>query len=647
MQSNCDNMDLVRRSSRLKSTKTTFSPSIHSKTRNRSSTAVKEVHKVAYKLDKNKAMKQQIEASERTDNVDIKLTSGNLVIIFSSAAYLEFKAVTLNYLASKKLTLKGKDTEARTDDEEDKPIVSECYTVLHENTKLFVMNFYNSTCKLVLNGNQNHISKFIEDFLSDVLTLLDRNTLFHEINKTIRACCENYLTQSRPKNNLPQQKKKSKKLSVQTVPTCDNTKEGPQLLQTISAPSNKFPLCPICLLPCDNEPTSIGCDKCDKWLHFSCEGITKTEIDNLPEKYHCKTCTMQINSRKALSSPQTQTLESTYENSSDLSSTQGHSVRNPTKQNSTTIMSLPCQTDTESRLVRPITSSIYTNMDTSPPSNISQPSTPCNALNEAEIRHLKSTLDQKEKQMRVKDNKILKYEAEIVQLKKQLSTNRSYTITIEEKNKDLQQSLLIANQRIDQLENNQNINNNNSAHRQEKSASSEMNEMKIWFLEQKLRQVELDVHKNNTELLILKNNSNTYAPLQQHQTQNKSRTRRRRRRHNNSSQHNDDTAFKTESIIDINGSYESPNMYDNPREDFLDKPSPPKIRKTPVPNHSQPKHVSPDTIHNSTSIPRYQNKEARPLSHQLQNTPLAWNTPPCNQTQILTTPNSTNQHRNI
>ena len=28
--------------------------------------------------------------------------------------------------------------------------------------------------------------------------------------------------------------------------------------------------------------------------------------------------------------------------------------------------------------------------------------------------------------------------------------------------------------------------------------------MKVWFLEQKLRQLELDVHRNNTELLMMK-----------------------------------------------------------------------------------------------------------------------------------------------
>jgi hypothetical protein len=36
---------------------------------------------------------------------------------------------------------------------------------------------------------------------------------------------------------------------------------------------------------------------------------------------------------------------------------------------------------------------------------------------------------------------------------------------------------------------------------------NEAADMKVWFLEQKLRQLELDVHRNNTELLIMKSHS--------------------------------------------------------------------------------------------------------------------------------------------
>lgn len=104
----------------------------------------------------------------------------------------------------------------------------------------------------------------------------------------------------------------------------------------------------------------------------------------------------------------------------------------------------------------------------------------------AEINHLKSIIDQKDKALKSKDKIILKCESENDHLKKQLSSNRSYSTTLEQKNRDLQHSLLIATQRIEQLET-KTSNTNCSSSYQGVHQQSEISEMKIWFMEQKVR----------------------------------------------------------------------------------------------------------------------------------------------------------------
>lgn len=147
----------------------------------------------------------------------------------------------------------------------------------------------------------------------------------------------------------------------------------------------------------------------------------------------------------------------------------------------------------------------------------------------------------------------------------------------------MQQSLIISNQRIQQLESQPNCDpcNTNSG----KSDSSEIKE--IWFLEQRLRQIELDVHENNTELILMKNN---LAAQQPQKSCTKTRRRRRKRPVNNcdsdkyASDHlSTDLHFNP---TDIDASNDTLEQQSSPTPaipdtmgNFLDKPSPAKIRR--------------------------------------------------------------------
>ena len=64
------------------------------------------VHTV-YNLNKKKAVSNKLEAAERTFSVAPEIKGGNLVLIFSAAAYLEFRSVTESVLSSAGLNLEN------------------------------------------------------------------------------------------------------------------------------------------------------------------------------------------------------------------------------------------------------------------------------------------------------------------------------------------------------------------------------------------------------------------------------------------------------------------------------------------------------------------------------------------------------------
>ncbi|VDH90543.1 Hypothetical predicted protein [Mytilus galloprovincialis] len=417
-------MELSRRSRRSRVTKVPFTPSKLKSKDAKVDTVNLTVLPVNYELDRSKAIKNKIEAASRPHSVILSMARGNIVITFSAAAYEEFKSVTINYLHSKGLTLNTTETTEKRG-----AVVSESTAVFEGNNKLFVLNFYNSKSKILLNGNQGHIITFVENYLIHILDILDRNDSFSDINEQIREYCEQFLNKSGQSAENCQEietastGKKLSSLNVNkalSLPAVDNAACGNEPLIG--------PQFPLCLANLNSNTESVG------------------------------------------QTPLTRTFE--------------------LKEN--------CQPTamTESLLDQVNTLPSGPNMANSPDNT---------ELHKAEIAHLQTQIEKRDKLLKVKDSKILKYESEIDQLKKQLSTNRAYSITLEDKNKDLQHSLLIINQRVEQLENypTQGSTNSHSCTQNVQSTpQSEIGEMKIWFLEQKVRQLELDVHKNNTELIF-------------------------------------------------------------------------------------------------------------------------------------------------
>jgi DNA-binding beta-propeller fold protein YncE len=184
-----ENIEIARRrSERVKVKKATHNPGkLVTKAGNKTQSEVKD-NWVDYILNRKKTVKKKLEDAERGFTVKTEIKPGNLVLIFSAAAYVEFKIITKSVINNSGLSIDETDTRDKTG-----AVVSESLAVRKENTKIFVLNFYNTSSKVLLNGNQLYIIDLITSSLSDILGILDRNEQFKEINNQIRDYCKTYL----------------------------------------------------------------------------------------------------------------------------------------------------------------------------------------------------------------------------------------------------------------------------------------------------------------------------------------------------------------------------------------------------------------------------------------------------------------------
>ncbi|CAC5401569.1 unnamed protein product [Mytilus coruscus] len=245
-------------------------------------------HHVNYTLNKSKAIKQKTEAADRIYTVTPQFTKGNLVLIFSAASYEELKYITINTLQTQDANIKSVETKNTNG-----AVISESYTIYENNEKLFVLNFYNSTSKVLLNGKQQHVLSFTKSYLVNILERLDRNVNFTSINTMIRNSCKQYLDMENSKvqkaesQHTPQQKEIGSKRNISS-----NMANNP------SIKNYTLPTCPISNERCTNKCKAVGCDTCDQWLHYDCEALSPEKIkiieENGDDNYICKACKIQI-----------------------------------------------------------------------------------------------------------------------------------------------------------------------------------------------------------------------------------------------------------------------------------------------------------------------------------------------------------------
>lgn len=323
-------MDVVRRSTRRKSTRVTYTPG-KINTRPRNVKHSRNDHTVSYTLDRNKAIEKKLEATRRPFTVTPVLSPGNLVLVFSAAAYEEFKQVTLNVLNSLSYNVNTTSTSDKTG-----VIISESLVVKENSVKLFVLNFYNSTSKVLLNGKQNHVLEFVNSTLRSILEILDRNSDFMSINCHIRKYCEEFLSNKTRSQTYTRDSNCSGggKTAISDHTTnnsnCSNSEKTittvhssdlvclsgndnsavmnpPALSPSIMVSSDESPSCPVCDKPCGEHSRSVACDNCDRWLHYKCENLSQRDIklyeSDITNNYICHSCTNLIDQNSTANNP--------------------------------------------------------------------------------------------------------------------------------------------------------------------------------------------------------------------------------------------------------------------------------------------------------------------------------------------------------
>ena len=224
----------------------------------------------------------------------LEYKKGNIVLTFSAAAFEEFRAIAKNILLSSGLNINQTNTADLKG-----VTVSESLEVKNGREKIFAINFYNSTSRVLLNGNHVHISEFVSTHLRDILQTLDHNKNFEQVNAKIREYCQSFL-------DIGKQEEESKNSDNCKCPTpllsVRNSDISGQDVDNVDTDT-----CPICLLVCDINSKAAQCDSCFRWSHYTCEKLTLEKIkeieSNNKAQYICKSCQLMKNEHRSPSQP--------------------------------------------------------------------------------------------------------------------------------------------------------------------------------------------------------------------------------------------------------------------------------------------------------------------------------------------------------
>ncbi|CAG2237180.1 unnamed protein product [Mytilus edulis] len=146
-----------------------------------------------------------------------------------------------------------------------------------------------------------------------------------------------------------------------------------------------------------------------------------------------------------------------------------------------------------------------------------------------EIISLKLEITHKDKGIKQKDSQIYKLQTEVSTQKKELAASRAYAIKLENDIRDLEHSLLIQKQK---QSSSVNADFNRQSPFSDNSNKSESENLKSWFLEQRMRQMELEICKQDNKI------SNLSDKLLDLRFDNNNQSTRSRQRQNRGRQNN-------------------------------------------------------------------------------------------------------------
>ncbi|CAG2188854.1 unnamed protein product [Mytilus edulis] len=231
------------------------------------------IHTKSYALNKKKALKKKIEASDREFSVVAIVKKGNLVIECDAGLFEVFKIELYRYFNDPSCTKVHSIT--KTIDEEGLTVEENISVKLaNQKRQLYKINLYNTTSRILVNGSQ--FLEFVKVDLPKVLETLDQNPLLKEINESIRSACLAGLSQletpvnhnighdTQPDENWGISSPKLNKLSISDISyneltedlQCDHIRGPPLDSQSVS--ENPDVTCvEMCSLSVNTSPIAI------------------------------------------------------------------------------------------------------------------------------------------------------------------------------------------------------------------------------------------------------------------------------------------------------------------------------------------------------------------------------------------------------
>ena len=213
-----------------------------------------------YNLNAERAVEKIHEATARSD-VTCELKGGNLILEFSSAAFLHFNSTFDKHFqnnANFSLT-----PHIRTDRGGNTVERSISVSAAHEHRKqLYRVNIYQTTCRVEVNGK--HLELFIQE-LYHIIEEMEIKNGYSRLNTLIKEQCEQLL--------------RNRRFIVQ-----ENQDELDDKVDI---------KCPKCNKNCLRR--AVVCSKGKHWVHYRCERLKDHEIEKLEDKkekisYICSQC---------------------------------------------------------------------------------------------------------------------------------------------------------------------------------------------------------------------------------------------------------------------------------------------------------------------------------------------------------------------
>ncbi|CAG2245676.1 EIF4G [Mytilus edulis] len=251
----------------------------------------------SYLLNEQKAIGKIVDATIRPTDVDLQYKHGNIILEFTAATYLHFSKTLLQHLeAHTDVTCSIHDKQDKSGKVVEQSIAVKCNQNLRQHYRI---NLYNTTCRVEVNGRNHHM---FFDELQAISKQMDSIKDYSSVNKKIREECIKLQQTSAKKinktsppailNNGASEDQSvttntfSKELTVANKNHQDTVNKGTDR----SVPDNICPKCNRTLLS-----RGVFCIKGNHWIHYACEKLKKSEIEELEKEsnniqYTCTIC---------------------------------------------------------------------------------------------------------------------------------------------------------------------------------------------------------------------------------------------------------------------------------------------------------------------------------------------------------------------